>query len=155
MSAGLARATEEPVGRRPRTVYAITPKGHRALRPWLAAAGAGPVLEFEQLLKLFFADQGTKADALGAIASIRAWAEREEGEHIAVARGYLAGTGAFPERVAVTALTGTFLVAFTDMVANWADWAETVVATWPDDTGRAEPDWTILEAAARRAIRPD
>src|SRR5687768_14299166 len=48
---GLARATEERVGRRSRTVYSITAKGRRALAGWLHEPGVGPVLEFEQLLK--------------------------------------------------------------------------------------------------------
>ena len=51
---GLARAAEERVGRRGRTVYSITPRGRRALARWQAEPGDGPVLEFEQLLKVFF-----------------------------------------------------------------------------------------------------
>src|SRR6266487_4337488 len=98
---GLAVASEEMVGRRPRTVYSITPKGRRALRRWLGTPGEGPVLEFEQLLKVFFADHGTKADALGAIAHIKAWARDRDAENIEVARSYVGGTGAFPERAAV------------------------------------------------------
>src|SRR5687768_7758504 len=31
---GLAKATDDAVGRRPRTIYAITPKGRRALAAW-------------------------------------------------------------------------------------------------------------------------
>src|SRR5256714_5395765 len=64
---GLAVAADESVGRRPRTVYSITPKGRRALRRWLGTRGDGPALEFEQMLKVFFADHGTKADALRAV----------------------------------------------------------------------------------------
>src|SRR4051795_2587089 len=37
---GLARASAETVGRRPRTVYSITPKGRRALRAWVPQPGA-------------------------------------------------------------------------------------------------------------------
>ena len=98
---GLAVATEETVGRRPRTVYTITPAGRRALRQWLGTPGEGPVLEFEQLLKVFFADHGTKADVLKAVATIKQWAHDRNAENIAVARGYIAGTGPFPERAAV------------------------------------------------------
>lgn len=42
---GLAEARSEPVGQRPRTVYAITPEGRRALAAWLREPGTGPVLE--------------------------------------------------------------------------------------------------------------
>ncbi len=93
---GLAVATEETVGRRPRTVYAITPAGRKALEDWLGTPGEGPVLEFEQLLKVFFADQGTKADALKAVASIKDWARERDALNAAVARSYLDGTGRLP-----------------------------------------------------------
>jgi hypothetical protein len=39
-------------------------EGRQALRRWLAEPGAGPVLEYEALLKAAFAARGTKADAL-------------------------------------------------------------------------------------------
>src|SRR5207302_10797793 len=147
---GLALATEEMVGRRPRTVYAITAKGHRALRQWLGSPGEGPVLEFEQLLKVFFADQGTKADALEAVSSIKGWARQRNAENIEVARGYVAGTGPFPERVAVLVVVGRFLTDFADMVNEWADWANDTIEAWPDDPSAAEPDWAFMKRVARR-----
>ena len=147
---GLAVATDEMVGRRPRTVYTITPAGRRALRRWLGTPGEGPVLEFEQLLKVFFVDHGTKADAVQAIANIRAWAKERTEENIAVARSYLAGTGPFPERAAVISVVGRFHTDFADMVANWADWAAGVIDTWPDDPSRAQPDWDTLKQIAQR-----
>jgi DNA-binding PadR family transcriptional regulator len=148
---GLAVASEDMVGRRPRTIYTITPAGRRALRRWLAAPGVGPVLEFEQLLKVFFADQGAKADAQAAVANIRAWAEERNAENVAVAASYLSGSGPFPERAAVLAVVGRFLTDFADMVAAWADWAGDIIDTWPDDPSRAEPDWDTLRRVAERA----
>jgi len=147
---GLATAAEEPVGRRPRTVYTITPAGRRALRRWLGTPGEGPVLEFEQLLKVFFADQGTTADALQAVAAIRAWAEARNRENIEAARAYVAGTGPFQERAAVLAVVGRFLTDFADMVGTWADWAASTIDTWPDDPRRAEPDREFLGRIASR-----
>jgi PadR family transcriptional regulator AphA len=147
---GLAAANEETVGRRPRTVYTITPAGRRALRQWLGTPGEGPVLEFEQLLKVFFADQGTKADALNAVATIKQWARDRNAENIAVARSYVAGTGPFPERAAVLSVVGRFLTDFADMVSEWADRATTTIETWPDDPSRAEPDWTFMKQFAQR-----
>jgi DNA-binding PadR family transcriptional regulator len=147
---GLAVASEETVGRRPRTVYTITPAGRRALRRWLGTPGEGPVLEFEQLLKVFFADHGTKADALKAVATIKQWARDRNAENIAVARSYVAGAGPFPERAAVLSVVGRFLSEFNDMVNAWADWATTTIETWPEDPGQAEPDWTFMKRLARR-----
>ena len=147
---GLALASEEMVGRRPRTVYTITPAGRRALRRWLGTPGEGPVLEFEQLLKVFFVDHGTKTDALQAVASIRAWAQERTEENAAVARSYLAGTGPFQERAAVLSLVGGFLSDFADMVAAWADWAAGVIDAWPEDPSEAQPDWDVMKEIARR-----
>jgi DNA-binding PadR family transcriptional regulator len=147
---GLAVATAETVGRRPRTVYTITPAGRRALRRWIGTPGEGPVLEFEQLLKVFFADHGTKTDALKAVATIKHWARDRNAENIAVARSYLAGTGPFPERAVVLSVVGRFLTEFADMVDAWADWATTTIETWPDDPSKAEPDLTFMKRLARR-----
>jgi hypothetical protein len=59
VSHGLASASTEQNGRRTRTVYAITPEGRQALAAWLHDPGDGPVIEFEQLVKVFFAENGT------------------------------------------------------------------------------------------------
>ena len=147
---GLAIATDETVGRRPRTVYTITPAGRRALRDWLGSPGAGPVLEFEQLLKVFFADHGTRSDALKAVATIKDWARQRNAENVSVARSYVAGTGAFPERVAVLCVVGRFHADFADMVNAWADWASATIGSWPEDPGAAESDWTFMKRLARR-----
>ena len=148
---GLATAAEGAVGRRPRTVFTITPAGRRALRKWLSTPGGGPVLEFEQLLKVFFSDQGSKDDALAAVATIKEWARERNAENIAVARAYVAGTGPFPERAAVLSLVGRFHTDFADMLDAWADWATTTVGSWPDDPRQAEPDWTFMKRLARRS----
>lgn len=145
---GLARASEEPVGRRPRTVYRITAKGRRALAAWLAEPGAGPVLEFEQLTKVFFSDHASKEVLVDTLAGIRRWADAERAEHAEVARSYLEGAGPFPQRTAVLVLTGRFLWDFAEAVAAWADWALDVVEGWPEDPSEAEPQWEALARIA-------
>jgi DNA-binding PadR family transcriptional regulator len=150
---GLAEASEESVGRRPKTVYTITPKGREALRAWLALPGEGPSLEFEQLLKVFFADQSSKADALRAVANIRLWAEERNAENVAVARAYVAGEGPFPERAQVLNVVGRFLTEFADMVGDWAEWADKTIQAWPDDVLGAEPDLEWMEKVAARSPR--
>jgi len=75
VAGGLARATKETTGKRPRTVYTITAKGRRALAAWIPTPSSGPVLEFEALVKLFYAEHGTKQDILdtldGKVARVR------------------------------------------------------------------------------------
>jgi DNA-binding PadR family transcriptional regulator len=150
---GLARAHDDPVGRRKRTRYSITPKGRRSLAAWVADPGAGPLLEFEQLLKISFSDSGTKADILSNLHATRAWVRAENEENIATARAYLEGRGGFPQRAALNQLGGVFLTDFYVMVADWAEWAISVVETWPDDVLDAPFDPKVQRAAIRRAER--
>jgi DNA-binding PadR family transcriptional regulator len=149
---GLAKATPETVGRRPRTMYSITAKGRRALERWLAEPGGGPSLEFEALLKVFFAEHGRKDDVLGNIDAIRAWAERQNAENVAFARLYCDTGGPFPERLASIVLIGRFVTDLADMVNAWADWASATVADWPEDAVGAEPDWGTLRSVASRPV---
>jgi PadR family transcriptional regulator AphA len=148
---GLARARTELVGKRPRTTYAITAAGRRALAGWLREPGAGPVLEFEGLLKLFLAENGSKDDALATLAAAREWAVERNAANLAVGRAYLSGTGPFPERAAITQLVGGFLTDLYAMVAEWADWATALVDAWPDDVAQAKPDVREQRRIVRRA----
>lgn len=148
---GLAEATTERVGKRPRTVYSITTAGRRALAEWLRSPGAGPVLEFEQLLKISFAEGGTKADAVATLTTARAWAKERNEENLATGRAYLEGHGPFQHRAAQNMLAGAFLTEFYRMVAEWAEWAAGQVEQWPDDPAQAVPDRAALERVVRRA----
>ena len=147
---GLARAAAEQVGRRPRTVYSITAKGKRALAAWVPTPGAGPSLEFEGLVKVFFAEHGTKADLQATIERVRDDVTERSAQGAAISRGYLDGEGQFPERLPWLILSGMFLDEYIDALARWADWAADVVEQWPDDVGDAEPDWGALEAMTAR-----
>ncbi len=149
---GLAEASTEQVGRRPRTVYAITERGSAALAAWVREPGSGPVIEFEQLLKLFFAEHGSRDDALATLARAREWARERNEDNVSAAREYEAGEGEFQHRAAQNLLVGAFLVEFYRMVADWADWAAEQVERWPDDPSRAgSPDPEVFEAVGRRA----
>jgi PadR family transcriptional regulator, regulatory protein AphA len=142
---GLARATDDSVGRRRRTRYTITAKGRRALAAWLQQPGAGPLLEFEQLVKISFADSGSRADVLTNLAATRVWVLEQNVENLAAGRAYLEGSGPFPERAALNLLAGRFLTDFYVMMARWVRWATDVVEGWPDDVRDAPYD---REAAA-------
>jgi DNA-binding PadR family transcriptional regulator len=145
---GLARAATDAVGKRPRTTYSITAEGRRAMSAWVPAPGAGPQVEFESMIKVFFAEHGTKADLVGTLQRAREWAREQAAESRPIPQGYLDGTGPFPERLPWIILTGQFLLEFQQLVDRWAEWALGVVEGWPDDFADAEPDWATLEAMA-------
>jgi DNA-binding PadR family transcriptional regulator len=148
---GYARASDDSVGRRRRTRYTITAKGRRALAAWLQEPGDGPTLEFEQMLKIHFADSGSKADVLTNLDAARAWVAEQNEENLVTARAYLEGRGLFPERIALNHLGGRFLTDFYLMVASWVEWATTMVQDWPDDLSDAEVDSAVMAEGLRLA----
>ena len=84
--------------------------------------GDGPSLEFEQLLKIDFADSGSRDHILANLAATLEWVQRENAENLVAGRAYLAGRGSFPERAALNLIGGRFLTDFYAMVADWAVW---------------------------------
>jgi PadR family transcriptional regulator, regulatory protein AphA len=150
---GLARATREFTGRRPRTIYAITDAGRQALSAWMDRPGAGPVLEFEALAQIAFADLGTRDQLLRTLRSVRADAEARRDEALRRSEEYAETGGPFPERLPVIALVGTFFLEYTQMVARWAEWAEAEVQTWSGtttDDGARVPQQAFSQATSRR-----
>jgi DNA-binding PadR family transcriptional regulator len=148
---GLAHSATERNGQRTRTVYTITPEGRDALRAWLAEPGDGPVLEYEQLLKVFFAEHGSKADLLATLAAAQEWAQSQSAQNLAIGEQYAAGHGPFPERMAELQLTSRFLTDFYLLVGNWAAWATQIVTDWPDDLRQASHDPSVIAETIQRA----
>jgi hypothetical protein len=148
---GLATARQEHTGRRPRTVYSITPKGRRSLRRWLAEPGAGPVLEYETLLKVAFAGRGAKADLLGHLTAIGGHAAAHLATGRTRAEEYANALVPLPEHLAVNGLMWNFLWQFYSAVEDWSAWAVAEVTRWPDDlrsTAEADARATDLFRAA-------
>lgn len=147
---GLAKAEKGATGLRPRTVYRITPAGRRALKQWLAEPGEGPVLEFEQLLKVFFAEAGTTEDVRRQLAAVRRWARELREADLELGRAQLAGIAPFPKRTAQNVVVGRLLADFVVCVDEWAAWADEVVAQWPARPAAAEPDLDSLRQLISR-----
>jgi PadR family transcriptional regulator, regulatory protein AphA len=151
VSHGLARADVQQNGRRTRTVYTITAEGRRAIAEWLDQPGEGPVLEHEQLLKVFFAENGTKTDLLATLDAAQAWAQARCSESLAIGEQYSTGTAPFPGRLPELQLTSRFLTDFYVLVGQWASWASAIVETWPDDPRQARHDPEVIAETVRRA----
>jgi DNA-binding PadR family transcriptional regulator len=147
---GLATATREYAGRRPRTVYAITDDGRKALQAWLAEPGKGPLVEFEGLVKVLFAEQASREHLLATLASIRTEAERTRQHHAELAADLAETGGPFPERLHVNALVFKFMWDQAEMLLRWVTWAEQEVADWPEDASQPPEREvaTILRKAA-------
>ena len=111
------------------------------------------MLEFEPLLKISFADSGSKADILTSLEATRAWVLGQNQENLATARAYLDGTGPFPQRAALNQLAGRFLTEFYLTIAEWVEWATGIVEDWPDDVSLAAFDVVAAEEAVGLAER--
>lgn len=136
---GLATAADEHVGRRARTRYEITAAGRDALRTWLADPRSDGFLESEGLVRLLFADHGTKA-ALSELLDVMVHdADRRAQQMHEFVRDYLVNGGQFPRRSHINVLVAKFLIDFAGMVRDWATWSQAFIDTWPDAAER-EPD---------------
>jgi DNA-binding PadR family transcriptional regulator len=150
VAAGYARSRPRPGSGRPQAVYRITPAGRRALAAWLERPGAGPVLEFEALLKVAFADQGS-LDGLRAnlhavleeAAAVRAFGH-------ALGEEFLAGTPTFSERLHVGVLVWEYLERWAAQREEWARFALDWIDGWDDVAATPERLAIAREHFARR-----
>ncbi len=139
--AGFATAARDSVGRRRRTVYSITPAGRQALRDWMARSGRGPSLEWEGLIKVFFAEHLTNEQLLAHLRGIRDLAAGALTEDIESVTSSIASGFPFPDRLHLSLLIAKFFLDYTVMIERWAEWALTEVERWesprePDDLDR-------------------
>jgi DNA-binding PadR family transcriptional regulator len=152
VEAGFATARRVDVGRRRRTEYAITRAGRRALVDWLATPASPTVLESEAALKVLFANNTTLDVLQQRLDEFAADAEAADEPWRAIAREYVAGEGAFPDRIHVNVLYWVLLDRWARLRADWARWASAVVATWPDASG---PDPAASQALLEAALSDD
>jgi len=138
VAAGLATSRPESTGRRRSTVYTITEAGRQALAGWLAEPGTGMVLECQALVKIAYADHGTRDGLLANLTSLidDATAKLRFGDMIA--RQYLDGQGLYPERLPLSGLMWRFLWEFQLTVLRWARWARAQVEAWPSDLSQLD-----------------
>jgi PadR family transcriptional regulator AphA len=134
---GLATARREEDGQRPRTLYAITPAGRRALERWLATPPRATALECEPLLRVFLADFCTPEQLQAALTQVKADADAILDVGRVVGTEYLAGTAPFQDQVPARALVFDFLWNHALMLRQWAVRAEATIARW-DELSSAE-----------------
>lgn len=132
---GWATVRTEPVGRRTRNRYTITPAGRRAFRAWLKTSPQPPTLEVEVLLRMFFAEHDTP-EAL--IESLRTTTEQVHEAMEPMARmveDYLATGGPFPERLHLIAMTADLVTDLLTRIERFSTEAIEEVGTWENTKG--------------------
>jgi DNA-binding PadR family transcriptional regulator len=151
---GLASAAVGSTGRRPHTRYSITAAGRSTLADWMSQPSQLPGLQSEHLMKVYFAEHGSRADLLATLAGVREWAEDRGEEIVATARAYQDGVAQQPDRMAQLMLLERLLIDVYEAIDDWARWATAVVEEWPSDLSDAGADHGALRETARRSTRP-
>ncbi|PVU84358.1 PadR family transcriptional regulator (plasmid) [Cellulomonas sp. WB94] len=146
VAAGLATATVEATGKRPRTVYAITDAGTDALARWLTEPPEPRGLEFAALVKVFFADAGTLTQLEGTLGRIEDESAQRVDALAAMARASLEEF-AFPQRLHLSALTMRLQLEQELAVLRWARWARDETGEWDgaDSPGRWDAEASLRE----------
>ena len=130
VEAGLAECEREMTGARPRTVYAVTRRGRAALRRWLDEPPAPPALEFEGMVKVFFADGGSLEQLRATLTTIAETAEARLVELDGKVAELAADDVPFAERVHLNALGLRFVLDHERSIARWARWALDQTEGW-------------------------
>jgi PadR family transcriptional regulator, regulatory protein AphA len=143
---GLATASREHTGQRARTVYRVTDAGRAALRAWLDEPPAPRTHEFEGMVKVFFADAGSRAQLLTTLERV----EEEAAGRLATLAGFAAGDVLFPHRLHLRAVGLALQHEQERAVLRWARWARTQVGEWDaaDDPGSWDADAVLTRLAA-------
>ncbi|MHA6785704.1 helix-turn-helix transcriptional regulator [Pseudonocardia saturnea] len=147
---GLATATKEYTGQRPRTVYSITDAGRAALRGWLDRDSASRTTETEAMLKVFFADAGSLEQLQTTLASIEREAAGRVAELDQVIAANRAGASRYPERLHLSVLALRLHVELELTVQRWTQWAREQTGEWNDS---ADPGGWDLDAVQTELAR--
>lgn len=128
---GYATTHKEVSGKRSRNVYEITPEGREALGDWTTSRTQPPRIEIEALLRLLFADHGSKEDLARALDEL----EADIGEHheaiVELMGSYLNGGHPFPHRTHLSVLFATFQIEMFKTIERWIDFARNEIDDWP------------------------
>jgi PadR family transcriptional regulator AphA len=148
---GYARARRRYQGKRPSTVYSITPAGRKALAAWVREPGrSGPVLEFEAIVRVLSAQCVDASDLRQILEDVRDHMEgmidfgENQGAEIATTGG------PFPDRTHIIALVHGFMDLYVDAIHRWSLWALEETSTWADTA----PNPGKLRAARRTLLTP-
>jgi DNA-binding PadR family transcriptional regulator len=128
---GFATVHQESTGGKIRNVYAITEEGVHALNEWTGTRTQPPRLEIEALLRVLFADHGSREDLLRALDELVS----DIGEHhqaiVELMASYLDGGHPFPQRTHLSVLFATFQIEMFKTIERWVEFARGEIDEWP------------------------
>jgi DNA-binding PadR family transcriptional regulator len=128
---GLATVQQESAGHRTRNLYTITPEGREALHTWTSTRTQPPRLEAEALLRLLFADHGTREDLLRALDEFETDIGERHQAIIELMASYLEGGHPFPQRAHLSVLFATSQIEMLTALERWIAFAREEIDDWP------------------------
>lgn len=139
---GYATSHQESTGNRTRSVYTITDDGRDALETWTTTEPQPPRFEIEPLLRLLFADRGSKDDLQDSLDKL----EADIGEHheaiVELMASYLEGGHPFPDRTHLSVLFATFQIEMFKSIEKWIAFARSEIDPWPSTASLGMTDRT-------------
>ncbi len=128
---GYATVHQEDGDTRTRNLYTITEEGRQALEEWTSTRTQPPRFEIEALLRLLFADHGSREDVLRALDELE---DDIDGHHKAIVDlmgSYLDGGHPFPQRTHLSVLFATFQIDMFKTIERWIEFARVEIDEWP------------------------
>lgn len=154
---GLAVSKKHHYGQRERTIYTITEAGRRALKDWLDAPGAPVRTEDEALLKVFYANFGTIAQAHAQLRVVRDQIRLHYDMLIETLETLQSVGHPFPQRAHLSRLLVDQIRMSINARARWLENAETVLAGWSSTqvSGADETEQRAWLAETLAGLRKD
>lgn len=132
---GLAAAVEERAGGRSRTRYQVTDAGRRSVNEWLGShPPSPPQVQFEAMLRLFLADQGSLEQLRRTVADTRSQALDLAEQALPILEEYAADGVPYPDRMHLNVLFIHFYAGFVELILRWCDETEAEMDTWSGRT---------------------
>lgn len=143
VSLGLAKGRERTTGLRRRTEYTITAAGRRFVAEWLSRPCQPPSLEFEALVRVMFAEQGTREQLLRTLHEAHDHALDMSTFGRQLGREFRDAGGSFPHRLHVNGLIFDFMWRHAEAIRSWSEWAIDEVERW-DSTDHQQARWDTM-----------
>lgn len=148
---GYATVHQEDSDNRTRNVYTITEDGRQVLNEWTSTRTEPPRFEIEALLRLLFADHGSREDVLRALDELEEDITQDHQAIIDLMGSYLDGGHPFPQRTHLSVLFASFEVEMFRAIERWIEFARVEIDEWPttQDLGMTPRTETLTRLLAQ------
>ena len=127
--------------RRTRTVYSITDAGRQALRDWHGTPIGAPMLQFEGMIRMMFADGATIEEFRANLRTMAEQARGSRAEFVGYAQAILDNPDTiYPERRHLFAMANVYCVEHFRTIEDFATWALDHTKDWTDPMAAASED---------------